>query len=577
MAGPLGTTVFQIPNLAEQGYKIEQAEAAKQEQERKTREKSIEATGAEELYNKAKYKLEGDAATGATLLYNEFRKSAIDFEQTGSESAKRKMNDYNAQLQTYVGAIMTQNSNAGTSLANAEADGFQNYTMSPDEARKGYSNFMNRRMEFTMKDGTLMVKDGEGFVPAFQSSYLTSSGLNPNNSFMIPKAVQEGKYVFSRNFVSQYADGIANAGDKSSALSMLDDELNFMFENNKAFVSDVAVAYAIETGLIDGSRGLSAQDIADANAKMSDPKIREKAFDMYKNSVKSDVDRIYSRGQQSQSISSLPSYGDIYEDTNVTMHALPRAVGNYGAVGMDDQGNYYIRTKETTVDGIQMGGEIKPATEAQIAQIEAATKIRIRPQGQAATKTESVDRTGAMSQAPVALQPDMSIDEAQIQSFIDAKSGGKSPITAKNVIDVSAKYNVPVELILAQGAMESNFGTKGRAARTNNIFNVGNVTAGDTMKKDSPEQKAASKSFDSWIDGLDAYASLISRRYAPDGDWTQLLDNFVNDEGNRYATAPGYEDSLKSMIEEFYNMAPKKSVSSQNGFDQQAARSKYGY
>ena len=45
MAGPLGTTVFQIPNLAEQGYKIEQAEAAKQEQERKTREKSIEASG----------------------------------------------------------------------------------------------------------------------------------------------------------------------------------------------------------------------------------------------------------------------------------------------------------------------------------------------------------------------------------------------------------------------------------------------------------------------------------------------------------------------------------------------------
>lgn len=578
MAAPLGTTVFKIPNLAEKGYQIEQAEEAKQERERKDREKSIAATGAEELYNKAKYKLEGDAANGASMLFNEFRKASVDFEQTGSESARQKMNDYNAQLQNFVGAILTQNNAASQSLANAEADGFQNYTVSPEEARQGYSNFMNRSMEFTMKDGTLMVKDGEGFVPAFQSSYLTSNGVNPNNSYLIPKAVQEGKYVYSRNFVGQYADGIASSAGKQEAIAMLDDELNFMFENNKAFVSDVAVAYAIETGLIDGSRGLSAQDIADANAKMSDPVIREKAFEMYKNSVHRDVDRVFSRGKGStKSLTSLPSYGDIYEDINVNMYALPRTVGNYSAVGMDANGNYYIRTKESVTDGITTGGEIKPATEAQIAQIEAASKIRIRGGGQVSERSERVDRTGAMSQAPVMMNSSMQINEQQIQSFIDAKSGGNSPITAKDVMDVSAKYNVPVELILAQGAMESNFGTKGRGSRTKNIFNVGNTTSGDKMRKDSKEQQAVSRKFNSWIDGLDAYASLMSRRYAPDGNWSNLLDNFVNDEGNRYATAEGYEDSLRQMIDEFYKMTPKNSVSSQNGFDNQAARNKYNY
>lgn len=581
MAAPLGTTVFKIPNLAEKGYEIQQAEEAKQERERKDREKSIAATGAEELYNKAKYKLDGDAATGASMLFNEFRKASVDFEQTGSESARQKMNDYNAQLQTYVGAILTQNNAASQSLAQAEADGFQNYTVSPEEARQGYSNFMNRSMQFTMKDGTLMVKDGESFVPAFQSSYLTSNGVNPNNSYLIPKAVQEGKYVYSRNFVAQYADGIANAGSVDAAMDILDDELNFMFENNKAFVSDVAVAYAIETGQLDGSRGLSAQDIADANSRMSDPKIREKAFEMYKVSVKNDVSRLYKRGGGGvKSLQSLPSYGDIYEDTNVNMYALPRTVGNYSAVGMDSDGNYYVRTKETVSDGITVGGEIKPATEAQIAQIEAASKINIRGRRSSAGGSQTqggVDRTGAMSQAPVTLNEDMPIDEAQIQSFIDAKSGGNAPITAKDIIDVSAKYNVPVELILAQGAMESNFGTKGRAARTNNIFNVGNTTPGDKMRKGSKEQQAVSRKFDSWIDGLDAYASLMSRRYAPDGNWSNLLENFVNDEGNRYATAEGYEDSLKQMIDEFYKMTPKNSVSSQNGFDSQSARNKYNY
>jgi flagellum-specific peptidoglycan hydrolase FlgJ len=383
--------------------------------------------------------------------------------------------------------------------------------------------------------------------------------------------------VYSRNFVGKYADGVSNAGSKAAAMEMLDDELEWMFENDRAFASDVAVAYAIETGMIDGSRGLSAKDLADANARMSDPKIREKAFNNYRESMRNDVNRLYDRGTSSKSLTSLPSYGDIYEDINVNMYALPRSVGNYSGVGTDAEGNYYVRTKETVSDGITIGGEIKPATEAQIAQIEAATKINIRGRSRGKSNDESVDREGAMSQAPVTLKEDIPIEESQIQAFIDSKSGGKSPITAKDIIDVSAKYNVPVEIILAQGAMESNFGTKGRAARTNNIFNVGNTTSGDDMKKDSKEQQAVSRKFDSWIDGLDAYASLMSRRYAPDGDWTKLLDNFVNDEGNRYATAEGYEDSLKNMIEEFYKMTPENSVSSQDGFDSQSARNKYNY
>jgi len=577
MAGPLGTTVFKIPNLAEKGYQIQKAEEEKQRREEEKREKEIDATGAYETYNKAKHLLVGDTASGATMLFNEFRKAAIDYEQTDSDSSRRKMEDFASQLELYTTAVLTQNNNAGKSLSAAEADGFQNYVSSPEDARQGYTKFINRSMEFTMKDGSLMVKDGEGFVPAFQSSYF-SSDLNPNNSYLIPKAVEEGKYVIPRNFVSQFSEGIANAGTKSGALDLLDDELNYAFENNRAFVSDVAVHYAIETGLINGERGLTAQDIATANAKMSDPKIREKAFEMYKNSIKTDVNRMFERGTK-KSINSLPSYGDIYEDKNVTMHALPRAVGNFAEVGMDQEGNYYVRTKDVMEDGmVVMEGAIRPATESEVARIEAATKVQIRPQQPGSSQSgQKVDREGQISQAPVTLREDMPINEEEIQSFIDAKSGSNSPITAKDIIDVSAKYNVPVELILAQGAMESNFGTKGRGARTKNIFNVGNTTSGDKMEKDSPEQKAVSRTFDSWIDGLDEYASLISRRYAPNGDWSNLLENFVNDEGNRYAQAPGYEDSLKNMINEFYDKAGKKSVSSQGGFDKESARSKYRY
>ena len=175
-----------------------------------------------------------------------------------------------------------------------------------------------------------------------------------------------------------------------------------------------------------------------------------------------------------------------------------------------------------------------------------------------------IDMDGALNQAPVSMNKNFSMDQSTIQGFIDKHSDGKSPITAQDVMDVSAKYGVPVEFILAQGRLESNFGTKGRGARTNNIYNVGNVTAGDSMAKDSTEQKKYSKDMGDWINGLESYADLMARKYRPsDGDWNKLLEEFVNNDGNRYATDPNYEKTLSSIISSIYDMGSKNSVSSQ--------------
>jgi flagellum-specific peptidoglycan hydrolase FlgJ len=175
-----------------------------------------------------------------------------------------------------------------------------------------------------------------------------------------------------------------------------------------------------------------------------------------------------------------------------------------------------------------------------------------------------IDMDGALNQAPVSMNKNFSMDQSTIQGFIDKYSDNKSPVTAQDVMDVSAKYGVPVEFILAQGRLESNFGTKGRGARTKNIYNVGNVTAGDTMAKDSTEQKKYSKDMGDWVNGLESYADLMARKYRPsDGDWNKLLEEFVNNDGNRYAADANYEKTLSSIISSIYDMGSKNSVSSQ--------------
>lgn len=121
-------------------------------------------------------------------------------------------------------------------------------------------------------------------------------------------------------------------------------------------------------------------------------------------------------------------------------------------------------------------------------------------------------------------------DPKSVQAIIDKYSGGKAPLKAEDFIEVSKKYGVPLDLMLAQAIAESNIGTKGRAVKTNNIFNVGNTDDGSNeYQKD-------------WKAGLERYAKLIKDEYAtdPNNITTQgiLNNDFVRPKrGGRYATA----------------------------------------
>lgn len=121
-------------------------------------------------------------------------------------------------------------------------------------------------------------------------------------------------------------------------------------------------------------------------------------------------------------------------------------------------------------------------------------------------------------------------DPASVQKIIDKYSGGKAPLKAEDFIEVSKKYGVPLDLMLAQAIAESNIGTKGRAVKTNNIFNVGNTDDGSNeYQKD-------------WKAGLERYAKLIKEEYAsdPNNITTQgiLNNDFVRPKkGGRYATS----------------------------------------
>lgn len=107
------------------------------------------------------------------------------------------------------------------------------------------------------------------------------------------------------------------------------------------------------------------------------------------------------------------------------------------------------------------------------------------------------------------------------------------------------EYNieVPLNIALAQGLWESGFGKTNK----NNPFNINpKCVKGKT-------HKSYSNLFISPEEGVSEYYKLMCENYLSCKTEKQLLYNFTNCGGSRYAQSPTYESALRRAIKMFEN------------------------
>ena len=134
----------------------------------------------------------------------------------------------------------------------------------------------------------------------------------------------------------------------------------------------------------------------------------------------------------------------------------------------------------------------------------------------------------------------------QVNSYIQ-QSAPTSTLDGLVVVNNCIDYDIDICFVLAQGEIESHFGTKGLARKTNSVFNV---YAYDDKKLHEINKNGKYKHPD---DSVEPYIELLKREYLVENKTEyDMLKEYVNYRGNRYASAPDYEQKLIDKIEKIH-------------------------
>ena len=144
----------------------------------------------------------------------------------------------------------------------------------------------------------------------------------------------------------------------------------------------------------------------------------------------------------------------------------------------------------------------------------------------------------------------------EVQNYITSIAPN-SNLRGYAIVEECEKYNVDICFVLAQGEIESHFGTKGIASKLNCVFNVGiydNKTA---------EEIESKYRYDCPNESIGPYLNLLNERYLINKTEQDLMKKFVDVNNKRYASDTNYEIKISSKyklieettkISEYYEM-----------------------
>lgn len=127
----------------------------------------------------------------------------------------------------------------------------------------------------------------------------------------------------------------------------------------------------------------------------------------------------------------------------------------------------------------------------------------------------------------------------EIDDYIDSVAP-ESCLNGIKLFELCDQYGVDVRFAMAQAELESHFGTKGVAAKTNIVWNV---KAYDGRSAEDMKSKGDACTHPDH--SIEPYLKLLTNDYLVNGKTEEdLFIEFVNFDNKRYATAENYEAKM---------------------------------
>ena len=143
----------------------------------------------------------------------------------------------------------------------------------------------------------------------------------------------------------------------------------------------------------------------------------------------------------------------------------------------------------------------------------------------------------------------------EVDNYIDSIAPD-SGLNGIKLFELCDKYGVDVRFAMAQAEVESHFGTKGMAAKTNIVWNV-KTYDGDKLE-DIRRRKDDFKHPD---ESIEPYLLLLVNSYFVNGKSEEdMFVNFVNYDNKRYASNPKYEEMVLNVYNRINNETKLKAL-----------------
>lgn len=124
-----------------------------------------------------------------------------------------------------------------------------------------------------------------------------------------------------------------------------------------------------------------------------------------------------------------------------------------------------------------------------------------------------------------------------------------SKLSGGMLVEECIRHDFDLIFALSQAHLESKFGTRGMASKTNSVWNVWSMDgySFEYIKENGKHYRSADES-------ISPYIRLVKEYYMSDGkSYDDLLVNYININGHRFATDKRYEKKLKILYNRIQN------------------------